>query len=350
MYNGLFCNTFRRRIASHRLSWLGITLASITFVLSRLCGANHASFAAGLLERSLRSASKSIPKLRTERDRHVLLFFGSSSDVQDRLDGYVETVGTYTDRDAACLPPKWRTLLIGMKAGLQLPSLLKAARTLYVNILPLRIGADFIVSRLAEVVREGDEKTKSTISDDDLMLASTLFELLDVDASGGISEQDLLDLGFTHDTATSLITAMDANGDQQIDLFEFMADNAGDNKPDIFDLLGCHLSSADVAEGLSTEDVQRIVAQMRSGIDGSGSTHSEYEERFDTILRFIIDLEPKLKGRNISSEYLQTVLAGSFEAARNSDVVSALRMVYVDNRAIRVAGDMVYGIVNQVIS
>jgi len=347
----LFCNTSRRNIASHRLplSWLGFALASITITLGHLCVGSHKSFAAGLLERSLRSASKSVPKLRTERDRHMLLFFGSSSDVQDRLDGYVETVGAYTDRDAACLTPRWRTLLIGMRAGLQLPSLLKAARMLYVNILPLRVGADFIVSRLAEVVQEGHEKTKPTILDDDLMQASTLFELLDVDASGKICEQDLLTIGFTHAAATELITAMDTDGDRQIDLFEFMADNAGDNRPDIFDLLGCHLSSADVAEGLSAQDVQRIVAQMRLGIDGSGSTLSEYEERFDTILRFIIDLVPKLKGRNIPSQYLETILVGSFEAAKNSDVVSALRMVYVENRAIRIAGDMVFGLVTQVI-
>lgn len=343
-----FGSTFVHNIASGSLLWLGIFVAA-TFALNQLCADNHSTFAAGLLDSSLRSASKSIPKLRRERDKHVLLFFGPSSDVQDRLDGYVDTVGAYTDRDAACLPPKWRTVLLGMRAGLQLPSFLKAARMLYVNILPLRVGADFIMRRLAEVVEEGNAKTKSTIADADLMLASTLFELLDVDASGQISEQDLLDLGFTHAVATALITAVDADGDQQIDLFEFMADNAGDDRPDIFDLLGRSLSSADVAEGLSAQDVQRIVARMRSAVDGSGSKVSEYEERFDTILRFIIDLEPQLKERDISSETLQTILAGSFEAAKDADVVSALRMVYIENRPIRVAGDMVYGLVTQVI-
>jgi len=348
MHHGLSCNASRQVAASHRPSWFGIASASIAFALGHLCVSTHTSFAAGLLERSLLSASKSIPKLRTRRDRHVLLFFGTS-DVQETLDRYVDTVGAYTDRDAACLPPKWRTLCIGMRAGLQLPSLLKAARMLYVNILPLRIGTDFIMNRLAEVVREGNAKTKSTIPDADLLLANTLFEYLDVDASGQISEQDLLDLGFSPAAAMELITAVDADGDRQIDLFEFMAGSVGDNKPDIFDLLGHHLSSADVAEGLSKEDLQRIVARMRSGIDGSGSTVSEYVERFDRILRFIIDLEPKLKERRISSELLQTILAGSFEAAKNSDVVSALRMVYVESRPIRVAGDMVYGLVTQVV-
>ena len=91
---------------------------------------------------------------------------------------------------------------------------------LYVSVLPLHMWTDFSMNRLAEVAREDNANTKSSIIDADLLPATTLFEYLDVDAAGHMSEQDLLDLDFSPAVAVEMITALDADGDRHIALFE----------------------------------------------------------------------------------------------------------------------------------
>ncbi|CAE8593339.1 unnamed protein product [Polarella glacialis] len=345
-----------RMLASQTTRWrrrnlaFKTLLACVAAVYAKLHvhASRTATFTSGCSVTLLRSGFGSFPVRETKRDRHVLHFFGpSSEELQDKLDRHIVAVNSYTDREVACILPKWRTLLIGIKAGLKLPSLLKAIHMLYVDILPLRIGGDYIMNATTEMIQEGNARAKSTIPDADLILASTLFDALDVDSSGQISEHNLRAIGFTPSAITEIMDALDADGNHQIDMSEFFAHSVGDAEPDIFDVLGHNLASADIAEDLSAHDIQLIVSKMRSQIDSSGSTGSKYEARFNKILQFIIGLEPRLEKKPLSSQRVQTILAGSFEAAKDPDVVTALRFVYSEVRLIRIAGDLIYGIVTQ---
>eukprot|EP00931_Biecheleriopsis_adriatica_P104816 TRINITY_DN79437_c0_g1_i1.p1 TRINITY_DN79437_c0_g1~~TRINITY_DN79437_c0_g1_i1.p1 ORF type:complete len:358 (-),score=63.64 TRINITY_DN79437_c0_g1_i1:158-1231(-) len=300
-----------------------------------------------LLTRPRREAPQHL--LDMSRVRHICHFFGPSNDeLQSKLDGYISEVDSYTEREVACMPTKWRALVLGIKAGLKLPSLLKAVRLLYADVLPLRVGGDFIMKGISSSIQEGKENTKITIPDADLVLASALFEKLDVDGSGRISEENLRAIGLTSSAISELMEAVDTDGNREIDLFEFMADKVGDDAPDIFDHLGHHLVSADLADGMDPKDLNGIVSKIRSEIDTSGySSASRHEARFDQILRFILDLEQKLEDKPIPSGRMQTILAGSFEAAKDIQVVSALRFVYCEVAPLRLAGDLVYGIVTK---
>merc|ERR1712008_519580 len=137
-----------------------------------------------------------------------------------------------------------------------------------------------------------------------------------------------------------------------------------DGELDIFDVLGRNLAStADAAQDFTPGDIKLIVSKMR--LDSAMRTQagtaigsalslmsgrrlvaigSQYETRFNEILQFIIALEEKLENRTVTSNMIHTVLAGSFEAARNPRVVAALRTVYCEIGPIRVAGDMVFSV------
>eukprot|EP00929_Paragymnodinium_shiwhaense_P014584 TRINITY_DN122503_c0_g1_i1.p1 TRINITY_DN122503_c0_g1~~TRINITY_DN122503_c0_g1_i1.p1 ORF type:complete len:348 (-),score=32.46 TRINITY_DN122503_c0_g1_i1:386-1429(-) len=290
---------------------------------------------------------------RRQRGQVARQLFGSSTaDLKAKLDTYIDKVTAYSDREIACVPTKWRTLLKGIRAGLALPSLLEAVRLLYVDILPLRIGGDFIMKAISGMVREGNERTDRDISDSDLILASNLFDALDVDGSGTISEENLQAIGLTPAAVDEIMEAIDTDGNHQIDLFEFMADKQGDHEPDVFDVLGHHLESAEVVDHLSRQDIQDIVSKSRAQLELSGrySVVSKHETRFNDILLFIRELEPTFADRPIANQRLRTILIGSFEAAKDPEVVTALRFVYTEIGAFRVAGDLIFGIVKQFVS
>eukprot|EP00419_Tripos_fusus_P038688 CAMPEP_0172772548 /NCGR_PEP_ID=MMETSP1074-20121228/192582_1 /TAXON_ID=2916 /ORGANISM="Ceratium fusus, Strain PA161109" /LENGTH=315 /DNA_ID=CAMNT_0013608679 /DNA_START=74 /DNA_END=1021 /DNA_ORIENTATION=+ len=301
---------------------------------------------------SLRSGYSTLPGYawlrEAKRGRHVLHFFGKSSDeLQDTLDKYISVVNSYEERDIVCMPTNWSILLTGMKAGLKLPLLLKAVRVLYVDMLPLRVGADFLMKAINEMVKEGNQKVKQSIPDADLTLASTLFDVLDVDGSGTISESNLQAIGLTPSAIADIMDAIDIDGNHQIDRFEFMADRAGDNEPDVFNVLIHVLTTAGIAKDMSTQDIEGIVNDMRLHADNSGSNTDGNEAKFNEILQFITDLEPKLENRNISNNRMKSILDGSLEAAKDPEVVAALRFVYSQIGPIRVAGDLIYGLVKR---
>lgn len=293
----------------------------------------------------------SVGQEKSEWNYHIPPLFGQPEQaLEQTLDEYVEMVNSYTDSDIARMPTKWRTLLLGIKAGLELPSLLKAVRHLYVDILPLRIGGDFIMKEISESISETRES--KPVTDADLILASNLFVELDVDGSGTVSEDNLRTLGLTRSAATDVMDAIDTDGNKEIDLFEFLSES--DGELDIFDVLGRNLAStADAAQDFTPGDIKLIVSKMR--LDSAMRTQagtaigSQYETRFNEILLFIIALEDKLENRTVSSNMIHMVLAGSFEAARNPRVVAALRFVYSEIGPIRVAGDMMFSVVTQYI-
>jgi len=286
---------------------------------------------------------------KSEWNYHIPPLFGQPEQaLEEKLDEYIETVNSYTDSDIARMPTKWRTLLLGIKSGLELPSLLQAVRHLYVDILPLRIGGDFIMKEINESISE--TRGSKPVTDADLILASNLFVELDVDGSGTVSEDNLRALGLSRSAATDVMDAIDTDGNKEIDLFEFLSES--DGELDIFDVLGRNLAStAHAAQDFTAGDIKLIVSKMRLDsamrTEAASAIGSQYETRFNDILQFIIALEEKLANRTVSSNLVRTVLSGSFEAARNPRVVAALRFVYSEIGPIRVAGDMVFSVVTQ---
>jgi len=324
-----------------------VSWASAPRPVGTLLGLEAASYrpVARLFKQLVSSAGQT----KDEWNYHIPPLFGQPEQaLEEKLDEYIETVNSYTDSDIARMPTKWRTLLLGIKSGLELPSLLQAVRHLYVDILPLRIGGDFIMKEINESISE--TRGSKPVTDADLILASNLFVELDVDGSGTVSEDNLRALGLSRSAATDVMDAIDTDGNKEIDLFEFLSES--DGELDIFDVLGRNLAStAHAAQDFTAGDIKLIVSKMRLDsamrTEAASAIGSQYETRFNDILQFIIALEEKLANRTVSSNLVRTVLSGSFEAARNPRVVAALRFVYSEIGPIRVAGDMVFSVVTQ---
>lgn len=302
-------------------------------------------------------------------------FAPSKTELDEKLDRCMDTINAYTDREIACVPRKWRTLLLGMRAGFRLPRLLDAVRMLYQDIFPLRCGGDLIMKSVAGVIQDGRQNIKSSISDADLIRASALFDVFDRDRRGAISEENLREIGFSASATADIMHAMDADGNKKIDLFEFMSDQVGDDEPDIFDILEHHLASADLVKSFSHDDIEQIISLTRqaskeeqgessssllqastaavaaassgNGVYSSAGEPSKHDARFLEILAYIRSLEQKLEQNPVSNERLKVILDGSIEASRDEDVVEALRFVYNEVGAIRIAGNMIFQIVTR---
>eukprot|EP00439_Symbiodinium_sp_Y106_P052418 s1223_g7.t1 len=81
--------------------------------------------------------------------------------------------------------------------------------------------------------------------------------------------------------------------------------------------------------------------RTRTNREDDGELHlqtSQYDKRFDEIVKFILDWEAE--GTPLTENgRLGKVLEGSFAAAKNQEVLDALRFVYNDIAPFRIAGD-----------
>ncbi|CAJ1403110.1 unnamed protein product [Effrenium voratum] len=273
-------------------------------------------------------------------------WFGKSN--KEKFENYLAQCSGYTERDLACLPPRWRTLLKGIKAGLCIPSLVKAVKILYDDILPLRMGADLVSRQLDQKVLEATNRIGQDIPDSQLVAHRELFDTLDADGSGTIGKQELEAINSAvllgpggqklHDSVnerlSKLVTALSDDCDE-IDFPEFL-EGAG------------RLLCEDTGEPLTAEQTRQIVRDLMPHMPTWKKADGKYNQRFEEIVTFIQDWEKE--GTHLTGNgRLGKVLLGSFEAAKDEEVLEALRFVYNDIAPFRVAGELIFGIVSRFI-
>lgn len=271
-------------------------------------------------------------------------WFGKSN--QEKFESYVAQCSNYTDRQLVCLPPRWRTLLKGIKAGLRIPSLVSAVQILYDDIMPLRMGADLLSRQLDEKVRQATDRISNDIPDGDLFAHRELFDSIDADGSGIIHKSELEAFNSAvllgpngqkaHESVmnslSKVITGL-YEADQVIDFPEFLEGAS-------------RLICEDCGETLSPEQTRRILGDLMPSERSKGETTSKHDQRFDEIVAFIRDWEAE--GTHLTANgRLGMVLEGSFAAAQDEEVVAALRFVYNDIAPFRIAGELIFGIVSR---
>jgi len=275
-------------------------------------------------------------------------WFGKSN--QEKFESYVEQCSSYTARDLACLKPRWRTLLTGIQAGLEMPALVEAVKILYDDILPLRLGADLVSRQLNRAVTEARDRIRSDIPDGDVVAHRQLFDSMDFDKTGTLKKWEvekitshvglLSETGQeAHDSITDrliqLLTDLGHEGTKQIEF------------PDFLEGASRLLCIDSDSEPLSADQTRRIVTDLLPEDDGELHLQtSQYDKRFDEIVKFILDWEAE--GTPLTENgRLGKVLEGSFAAAKNQEVLDALRFVYNDIAPFRIAGELIFGIVSR---
>lgn len=263
---------------------------------------------------------------------------------------------SYTERDVACLPPRWRVLLTGIKAGLKITPLLEAIQILYEDIPPLRMGGDFIVKQLELKVCQAKQEINQQIPDQDVVAGRALFDTIDSDGDGSISDTELAAfreeveanplLGGWHDPShkahdsiqhavLDIMEELDKDGDNHINFPEFLAGAS-------------RLLSVDNTGPLTSEQTKTILnAILPSHLLKTGPGFAgQHDERFDEIVQFILALEQQRLAKE-SNDRLEIVLQGSFAAAKDPEVLAALRFVFNEIKLIRIAGEMIFVIVRR---
>jgi hypothetical protein len=275
----------------------------------------------------------------------------------------------YSERDMALLRSKrLRVVLEGMRASPLEPAVYKAFEILYQDLYPLRFAGRLIFRRLRQVLRmcvQARTQELELLQNTTRVSLPTLEEAqyaflvwieIASDATriddGGINNDREHDLVLTtlQLLQSTWLLEKDLLGDYTTDL-EALFDPQGNlttvDFPQWVDGLQRICDNDTVVEAVLTKITNRILVMASEDhprvLDPNRQTHSE---RYDAMLDAVREwraLSAYGQGRRWE------VLRGCWVGAENEAVREALRIVYVDHPAMRMAGNTIFALVSALI-
>ncbi|KAJ1621496.1 hypothetical protein T492DRAFT_1069796 [Pavlovales sp. CCMP2436] len=275
-----------------------------------------------------------------------------------------------------------------------------AFTVLYEDFLPLRLGGDLIFNVLDDRIHaafaacagakaernesEAKARTRAAVSAlggakllelppaslDDLVSAKSLFELLDLDGSGELSRDEVMGSGFNgllkeyygvaeieQLFAASRANTPPAAGTAAGSAASQPTASTGESDGEVTELSFAQFVSAAYAVGAlpDAESLRLELLRNRNSRDpGEAARRIVYSDRYDGMLATFAEWtadggEGELVA-GVDNERLRTVLAGCFAGARNKHVVSALKILYSDHAPLRMGGDLIFSLMNRVVS
>jgi len=293
----------------------------------------------------------------------------------------------YSERDMLSLrDPRMRTLFRGVVAGAQEPAVYRAFEVLFDDLYPLRMAGRLVYRKMRHLMAESERERRRDV---DAVVSRTDLDAAEVDEARiafvsvaaelngdayltveqlsrtpGLADVARNSLGF--ESAQELLDrvvecAADVDdGDSSPLREESKRKNAkkGDGKH--------RLSFVDLALGLNkcAEDVcaveecnpaavmHRVMYELREHPPPGQNfeldeRRKRFEARYDEMVAAFCeweDLVPEGEGRRMD------VVRGCFVGAKNKPVLDALRVVYVDYGALRIAGDIIFKLVSSVMN
>jgi len=191
---------------------------------------------------------------------------------------------------------------------------------------------------IVDTMREKEgELSRKTIK-----LGKTAFEAIDRDQSGTISRDEVSDeilKVFGFDSVSEFMSTVDDDNNDEISFEEFMValiKTTDDAKESINEILAMN-------NDIGCEIVEEYDS---SCVSVPPDAYAKYNDRYDNMLSTVSTWETQLGGeeKKSASEMGRTerILYGCFAGAKDEEVVEALRAVYVDFTALRMAGDIIF--------
>lgn len=274
----------------------------------------------------------------------------------------------YSERDIMSVESaRLRALYEGVGASARDPPVYRAFEVLFEDMLPLRLAGRMIYNKLKQVMADAQVRREMQV---EKIAATTGLEAHEVEANriaflklaaasqkeSGEAEltiQQLIDTGIA-DTVVELL------GFESFDEF-VQALNKDKNRPNgsvsfaelMIALQRCSRDSGDIACQPATvlpELAKRMAASKNSVSNStlpSDVRKQKYNADYDAMLKAFSgweDVIPTGEGRMLD------VLRGCFAGARNHKVVEALRIVYVDYSALRMAGNLIFKLMSGLIA
>ena len=262
----------------------------------------------------------------------------------------------YSPRDIKSLQSeRMRVLLEGVIASAHEYPVYRAFEVLYEDLLPLRIGGRMMYAHLNKVLRESIEKRELDINflqqrtdlpADLIEEVRNTFVSVSVGLNGDafLTQQQLVNSGFQEAVADALPVEY---VEQFIQFFD-------KERIEFVDMILAMLVVSESVCEVEACDPLKVVQKIMDHIYRNPPHNPETkidESRRRKIVRynemvaaFIAweDLIPEGEGRRLD------VVRGCFVGAENEKIVDALRILYVDVKPLKIAGDIIFGIVSSV--
>ena len=333
----------------------------------------------------------------------------ANSVVQLKFKRMVARFQTYTDQDIFNLENnRLQHLIIGGKESLIEPKVVNAFCVLYEDILPVRFGGDILFNMLDKAITNAKRKKSPIISDENLKLKNvstitnesrqtvksilqyflsqqsnqttsmvetnaiayccdSLFSDIDQNKDDRLSPEEfsewILSVPLTSNEKSSIITTelnqlnpnvlfqeIDSNNDGKISREEFqswttLCLSSGSNDEPVPDC-DINYDNAKITEYFVSAD------RCLEDIPLTSEASSKYRERYLHMVKSFALWGDKLSmtqtsgdTSNNSNSRLDIIVDGCFTGAKNKGVVKALGILYEDYFPLRVAGDVVFKLV-----
>jgi len=255
--------------------------------------------------------------------------------------------------------PRYRGLLTGTSAAIRDPKVTLAFKVLYEDLGPVRMAGDLIFSKLERELFKSKESSGATnvkaLGRDDacVVAARKIFDAVDADASGTISSQELLESDLLRSLGQcSECTCGKEGSCRSVTQFMDEIDKTHPKGELHFDefLLAAHhlLYEGDSSVSLFGGDdcAEELVDEMLNGREGEIGREKvdRYSKRFDDMCAEFDswDSDDSSSKAESSNPRLALVLEGCFAGSKNPPVVDALKILYIDFRPLRMAGDLIF--------
>jgi len=267
----------------------------------------------------------------------------------------------FTERDINSVQnQRLRALFEGVQAGGRDPKVLRAFEVLYEDLIPLRVAGKMIYRNLKEIVTKSTERQKEEEMKLQTIAGLTLdqiddgrkaFMKLSPDGTDGeLSLGQLVDAGVVEtmvellgfENFDDLMVEFDQDRNGKLNFEEFMigiqrCTAGGGDDEDTYCTVG------DVLGELQNRMAKFEAQQNTSSLE---KRQQKYNARYDNMVQQFKEWEsisPNGDGRMVE------ILRGCFAGAKNKEVVDALRIVYVDYSALRMSGDLIFGLMEKIV-
>jgi hypothetical protein len=279
----------------------------------------------------------------------------------ERFEAMLAEFRTHSDADLNLVTsPRFRGLLTGTSAAINDKQVTQAFKVLYEDLGPIRVAGDLMFSKLEREVAkskasDGAGNVRALGRDDACVVAARkIFDTVDADASGTVSSTELLDSDLLRSLGQCVDCTCEKKGSCQ-SVSNFMAEidkthPEGEIHFDEFLVAAHHLLyEGDASVSLfGGEDADDLVNELLNGDTYNRpedkSKADKYSKRFDAMCEEFEtwesdDSSAKAQAKN---PRLALVLEGCFAGAKEQAVVDALKILYVDFRVLRMAGDLIF--------
>lgn len=273
----------------------------------------------------------------------------------------------YSERDILSVPsPRMRTLFEGVKASAGEEAVYRSFEVLFTDFLPIRVAGRLIYNRLKSTMEESQALRQQQV---ETVASETGLDLEEVDMlriaflsiaqenhykdgqvflskqqleESGIGDIVIQDIGYA--SVDAFFDVLDANSDGRLSFEELMMGLYSYAVESCYDDPECNPSQVlhELLMPLLNDDRPKHHRQL-------DAQHQKFSDRYDEMIDTFSEWESALVDTSGEGRQLD-VLRGCFVGAKNEAVLEALRIVYVDYRPLRMAGNLIFKLMSALVN